>query len=203
LPVFSNILTEIPQFFRSFRKRLGLCPIKKKQCATAGAGDLSRTADQFQPCLILRTGPQGHNECWPHANLLQLVSHHGTDSVRDLGLLCRNKMLQPRHGINFSKGRRPGVLPGMWRNQMWRYDRKIGIKCDAMQNAGDVTQSPHSGVRWTCFSLRLASLDATSFHMTMVTRLWNWLHLRWALIVLQRTQKGTASRAGISKRFRP
>jgi len=113
LPVFSNILTEIPQFFRSFRKRLGLCPIKKKQCATAGAGDLSRTADQFQPCLILRTGPQGHNECWPHANLLQLVSHHGTDSVRDLGLLCRNKMLQPRHGINFSKGRRPGVLPGM------------------------------------------------------------------------------------------
>jgi len=30
-----------------------------------------------------------------HANLLQLVCHHGTDSVRDLGFLCRNKMLQP------------------------------------------------------------------------------------------------------------
>jgi len=23
-----------------------------------------------------------------HANLLQLINHHGTDSVRDLGLLC-------------------------------------------------------------------------------------------------------------------
>jgi len=30
----------------------------------------------------------------PHANLLQLVGHHGTESVRDLGLLCRNKMLR-------------------------------------------------------------------------------------------------------------
>jgi len=30
-----------------------------------------------------------------HPNLLQLVSHHGTDSVRDLGLLCRNKMHRP------------------------------------------------------------------------------------------------------------
>jgi len=30
-----------------------------------------------------------------HANLLQLVRHHGTDSVRDLGLLCRSKMLRP------------------------------------------------------------------------------------------------------------
>jgi len=29
------------------------------------------------------------------SNLLQLVSHHGTDSVRDLGLLCRNKMVRP------------------------------------------------------------------------------------------------------------
>ena len=27
-----------------------------------------------------------------YANLCQLVSHHDTDSVRDLGLLCRNKM---------------------------------------------------------------------------------------------------------------
>jgi len=27
-----------------------------------------------------------------HANLF---SHHGTDSTRDLGLLCRNKMLRP------------------------------------------------------------------------------------------------------------
>jgi len=30
-----------------------------------------------------------------HANLLQLVSHHGTDSGRDLGLLCSTKMLRP------------------------------------------------------------------------------------------------------------
>jgi len=30
-----------------------------------------------------------------HSNLLQLVSHHGTDSVRDLGLLCHNNMLRP------------------------------------------------------------------------------------------------------------
>ena len=30
-----------------------------------------------------------------HANLLQLESHHGTDPVRDLGLLCRIKMLRP------------------------------------------------------------------------------------------------------------
>jgi len=29
-----------------------------------------------------------------HVNLLQLVSHHDTDSVRELGLLCCNKMLQ-------------------------------------------------------------------------------------------------------------
>jgi len=36
------------------------------------------------------------------ANLLQLVSHHGTDSGRDLGLLCRNKMLR-RVGIEVVK----------------------------------------------------------------------------------------------------
>jgi len=29
-----------------------------------------------------------------HANLLQLVSIHGTDSVKDLGLLGHNKMLR-------------------------------------------------------------------------------------------------------------
>ena len=34
-------------------------------------------------------------QCLAHASLFQLVSHHGTDSVRDLGLLCRNKMLRP------------------------------------------------------------------------------------------------------------
>jgi len=27
-----------------------------------------------------------------HSNLLQLVSHHDTDSVKDLGMFCRNKM---------------------------------------------------------------------------------------------------------------
>ena len=27
--------------------------------------------------------------------LLQLVSHHGTDSMRDLGLISRNTMLRP------------------------------------------------------------------------------------------------------------
>jgi len=41
---------------------------------------------------MLQTGPRENNECLAHANLLQLVSHRGTDSVRDLGLLCRNKM---------------------------------------------------------------------------------------------------------------
>jgi len=31
-----------------------------------------------------------------HATLLQVVlSHRGTDSVNDLSLLCRNKMLRP------------------------------------------------------------------------------------------------------------
>jgi len=30
-----------------------------------------------------------------NANLLQLVNHHGTDSVTDIGLLCRNKILRP------------------------------------------------------------------------------------------------------------
>jgi len=29
------------------------------------------------------------------SNLLKLVCHHGTDSVRNLGLLCNNKMLRP------------------------------------------------------------------------------------------------------------
>jgi len=31
---------------------------------------------------------------WQNANLVQFISHHGTDSVRVLGLLCRTKMLR-------------------------------------------------------------------------------------------------------------
>jgi len=55
-----------------------------------------------------RNGPQ-NNECLPHANLLQLVSHHGTDLVRDLCLLCRNKMLR-RTGIMVVNGTRSVFL---------------------------------------------------------------------------------------------
>jgi len=36
-------------------------------------------------------------------------THHGTDSVRDLGLLCRNKMLRPV-GIMVVKGIRSVFL---------------------------------------------------------------------------------------------
>jgi len=62
-------------------------------CIISGVGNVFHTADRFQPGSILRTGPQQHNECLAHIS--QLVSHHGTDSVRDLSLLCRNKMLRP------------------------------------------------------------------------------------------------------------
>jgi len=34
-------------------------------------------------------------ESLTHANLLQLASHHDTDSVSDLELLCRSKTLRP------------------------------------------------------------------------------------------------------------
>jgi len=44
-----------------------------------------------------------------HANLVQLVTHHATDSVRDLGLLCRNKMLRPV-GIMVVNGTRSVLL---------------------------------------------------------------------------------------------
>jgi len=61
-----------------------------------GDGNLFRTADRFQPGIILLTGPQQqNNESLVHANLLQLVSHYGIDSVKDLGLLCLNKVLRP------------------------------------------------------------------------------------------------------------
>ena len=42
-----------------------------------------------------RTASFEYNECLANTNLLQLASHHGTDSVKDLGLLFRNKMLRP------------------------------------------------------------------------------------------------------------
>jgi len=51
-----------------------------------GAGNFFRNEDRFQVGIILRTVTQHNNECLPHAILLQLVSRHGTDSVRDLGL---------------------------------------------------------------------------------------------------------------------
>jgi len=44
-----------------------------------------------------------------HASLLQLVSHRGTDSVRDVGLLCRNKMPRPA-GIMVFNGTRSVFL---------------------------------------------------------------------------------------------
>jgi len=47
----------------------------------------------LQPAIILRSGPH-ENECLAHADVLQSLRHHGTDSVRDLRLLCRNKMLR-------------------------------------------------------------------------------------------------------------
>ena len=56
---------------------------------TSGVGNLFHTVDQFQPGYIFQTGPQQSNA---HAHLLQLVSHHDTDSVRGLGL---HKMLRP------------------------------------------------------------------------------------------------------------
>ena len=61
----------------------------------AGVGERFRTAERFQPGIILRTGPPYNIECSLHANLLQLISHHGTDSVRDLGLFHRKKIPRP------------------------------------------------------------------------------------------------------------
>jgi len=53
-------------------------------------------------------------ECLAYANLLQVVTHHGTDLVKDLGLLCRNKILRPV-GIMVASGTRSvffiSVLP--------------------------------------------------------------------------------------------
>jgi len=36
-----------------------------------------------------------NDDCLAHADLLQLAWHHGYDSMRGLGLLCRNKVLRP------------------------------------------------------------------------------------------------------------
>jgi len=44
-----------------------------------------------------------------HKNLLQLVSHHGTESVGDVGLLFRNKILR-RVGIIVVNGTRSVFL---------------------------------------------------------------------------------------------
>jgi len=52
------------------------------------------------------------DECLEHANLLELISYHGADSVRDLGLLCRSKMLRPV-GIMVVSGS-GGSRPGVW-----------------------------------------------------------------------------------------
>jgi len=71
----------------------------------AVVGNLFHSADWFQPSIIFRTSPQLHNEHLANVNLLQLVTHHGTDSLRDLGLLCHNKMLRPV-GITVVNGTR-------------------------------------------------------------------------------------------------
>jgi len=52
LPVFSNILTEIPQFFRSFRKRLGLCPIKKNSALQQGPATFLALRTSFSLALF-------------------------------------------------------------------------------------------------------------------------------------------------------
>jgi len=80
------------------RPALSHCASLNKQINTlhasnATVGNLFRTADRFQPGISLRTGPQLNSWCLAHVNLLQLVNHHGTDSLRDLGLLYSNKKL--------------------------------------------------------------------------------------------------------------
>jgi len=64
------------------------------QLFTSVVGNLFRTSDRFQPSISLLTGLQQNNKYLAIVNLLELVRHRGTDSVRDLGLLCRNKMLR-------------------------------------------------------------------------------------------------------------
>ena len=72
-----------------------LVQICQKVGSKPWVGNLFPTADRFQPGNILQTGPKWNDERLAHANLLQLVSHRDTDSVRDMGLLCCNKMLRP------------------------------------------------------------------------------------------------------------
>jgi len=64
-------------------------------------------------CFALRSGPQQNNECLAHANLLQLVTHHDTDAVRDMGLLCCNNVLRPVGIMSFS--------PSQWHPQRVPY----------------------------------------------------------------------------------
>ena len=47
---------------------------------TLDQGSETFFADRFQPGNILRAGAQDNNECLAHANSLQLVSPHCTDS---------------------------------------------------------------------------------------------------------------------------
>jgi len=58
-----------------------------------GVGELFRTADRFS--LALLCGPVLNKIMNVWHMRTQLVSHHGNESVRDLSLLCRNKMLRP------------------------------------------------------------------------------------------------------------
>jgi len=66
--------------------------IRVSAYSTSRVSNLFCTADRFQLGIIMRTDL---DKLMFATCKLQLVSHHGTNSVRDLGLLCRNKMLRP------------------------------------------------------------------------------------------------------------
>ena len=82
-----------------FFRRFGLVPLVIKLTTVVltspEIGNLVCTADQFQPGIFCRPALNKIVNIWCNANLLQLISHHGTFSVRDLGLLCCNKILWP------------------------------------------------------------------------------------------------------------
>jgi len=84
-----------------------------------------------------------------HVNILQLVSHHGTDSVRDLGLLCRSKMIRPV-GIMVANGNHSVFLTSVIQSHLDQFDLgsarfgKISLRTDTGQRPGV----------WPCLILR-------------------------------------------------
>jgi len=62
------------------------------ELSITGVGNLFRTADRLVPS---RTAFK-NNECLVRTQIYyNSLRHHGTDSVRDLGLLCCSNMLRP------------------------------------------------------------------------------------------------------------